>query len=522
MRTLLLEQFEHVLTGPPERAVSLELADIQSFVLYPVGFPFARFAFFRVGAGAGGRSFVGAIADLVSNASLPQFRDGKPVPKPSEVSIAFTYDGLAALEVPQRSLRSFPVEFAQGMRARAREYLIDRGASDPDGWEEVWRTDAVHVWVSMQAVQPDELERLQAFVLNCAKANGVELVGLQESAALQTTPGGGFTSKEHFGYTDGISDPEIDGSGWPGIRGRGKWDEKRNDWVPLAPGEFVLGYRDEAGELAKGPVPVGLGRNGTFMVYRKLHQNIGKFRRFLRSEGAAFPGGPEFLAAKLMGRWRNGTPLMASPDPLPNGGSLPEVPQPALADFRYGDDAEGGRCPMGAHIRRANPRDSLGFHGVLVDQRRIVRRGVPYGEWIPEDTPLEQVDALDQFDEGSGAGSKGNDPQSSRHGAIFMVINASIERQFEFVQREWMNYGNDFRQGNDRDPIAGTRTGYDRMVIQGSVHPRTNEREDAIEIRAPHICRGLEQFVVTRGGAYFFMPGLTALRLLAAGRIESV
>ncbi|MEP6690182.1 MAG: dyp-type peroxidase [Gemmatimonadaceae bacterium] len=501
MRTLLLECVDQLLTDQSERPVTLDLSDIQSFVLYPVGFPYARFSFFHVGDSLGGRAFVGALAELVSNASLPEFRDGKPVPKPREVSVAFTYRGLAALGVPDHSLHSFPHDFTQGMRARARELLVDRGASDPDGWEAVWREEQVHVWVAVQANDAGELARIQAALLEHARANGVELLGVQESGALVTRPGGDFTSKEHFGYTDGIGDPDIAGSGWPSIRGRGKWDEEKKDWVPLAPGEFVLGYRDEAGELPRAPVPIGLARNGTFMVYRKLHQNVAAFRRFLANEGEQFDGGPEFLAAKLMGRWRNGTPLIAAPDPPPVGAPLPEVAAEALADFRYGEDKEGGRCPMGAHIRRANPRDSLGFHGVLVDQRRIVRRGVPYGPWIPEETPLEEVERLDHFDA----------TEPSRHGVIFMALNASIERQFEFVQREWMNYGNDFRQGNDRDPITGARDGHDRMVIQGHA---------GAEVRAPHVCRGLEQFAVTRGGAYFFIPGLTALRLIADGRLE--
>lgn len=511
MRTLILDCIEHLHAGQAEREITLDLPDIQSFILYPVGFPHARFSFFHIDDAARGRRFVDAVAELVSDATLPQFVDGKPVPKPFEVSVAFTYRGLAALDVPEHSLHSFPSEFAQGMRARAGEFLADRGANDPAGWEQMWRGDRVHVWVAVQANTLDDLARLQGRVLECGRANGVELLEVQESQALVTKPGGDFTSKEHFGYTDGIGDPEIAGSGWPRIRGRGKWDEKKKEWIPLAAGEFVLGYRDEAGELPRAPLPVGLGRNGSFMVYRKLHQNVANFRAFIQGEGEKFAGGPEFLAAKLMGRWRNGTPLVAAPDPPPPGAPLPEVPQSELTNFRYDQDKEGGRCPMGSHIRRANPRDSLGFHGVLVDQRRIVRRGVPYGTWIPESTPLDEVARLDHFD----------DEHPSRHGVVFMAINANIERQFEFVQREWMNYGNDFRQGNDRDPITGAGDVENRMVIQGSVEKQMRDGREVTEVRSPHICRGLEQFAVTRGGAYFFLPGLTALRLIAAGRLET-
>jgi Dyp-type peroxidase family len=511
MRTLILDSIEQLHLSQHERTVTLDLPDIQSFILYPVGFPYARFSFFSISDSAGGRAFVGAVADMVSDATLPAFIGGKPVPKPHEISVAFTYGGLAALEVPDHSLRSFPPEFAQGMRARAREFLADRGANDPAHWESLWRSDRVHVWTAVQANEMAELERLQGRVIELARANGVEIIVAQESAALETTPGAGFTSKEHFGYTDGIGDPDIAGSGWPRIRGRGKWDEKQNDWVPLAAGEFVLGYRDEAGELPRAPLPIGLSRNGSFMVYRKLHQNVAAFRAFIRDEGDKFSGGSEYLAAKLMGRWRNGTPLLAAPDAPTAGAPLPEVAPSELTNFRYSNDPEGARCPMGAHVRRANPRDSLGFHGVLVDQRRIVRRGMPYGAWIPESTPLDEVAILDRVD----------DDHPSQHGVIFMAVNASIERQFEFVQREWMNYGNDFRQGNDRDPITGTRDTPGRMVIQGSVETRSVNGRVTTTVRPPHVCRGLEQFAVTRGGAYFFLPSLTALRLIAAGRIES-
>jgi deferrochelatase/peroxidase EfeB len=153
---------------------------------------------------------------------------------------------------------------------------------------------------------------------------------------------------------------------------------------------------------------------------------------------------------------------------------------------------------MGAHIRRVNPRDSLGFNGVLVDRRRIIRRGLPYGTWIPETTPLDQVEASDHFD----------DANPSQHGVIFMALGASIERQFEFIQREWMNYGNDFRQGNDRDPLLGNRDGEARAIIQGD------------ERTPPHVCRSLPQFITTRGGEYFFVPGLNALRLIGEGFVE--
>ena len=230
------------------------------------------------------------------------------------------------------------------------------------------------------------------------------------------------------------------------------------------------------------------------------------FRRWLRAEGARYAGGPELLAAKLVGRFRDGTPLALSPD-RPYGTTLEERLDPKslgrLTDFTYGNDKEGTGCPMSSHTRRMNPRDSLGFDGVLVNRRRIIRRGVPYGEWVPEDLPPDQAEELDRYDA----------RRESSHGVIFVALNANLERQFEFVQREWVNYGNDFRQGNDRDPLLGNRDGEDRLVIQGDA--------SGAEPRPPRVYTGLPQFVTTRGGAYFFIPGLTALRMIGAGAIET-
>src|SRR5581483_428376 len=193
---------------------------------------------------------------------------------------------------------------------------------------------------------------------------------------------------------------------------------------------------DEAGEMPVAPMPVGLSRNGTFLAYRKLHEHVARFRRWLAAEGERFPGGRELLAAKIVGRFRDGTPLELSDTPYTDADAVRGDPEHVhrFTDFTYGNDLNGSRCPMGAHIRRVNPRDSLGFNGVLVDRRRIVRRGLPYGTWIPENTPLDTVADLDRFDQ----------EHESEHGVIFMALCSSLERQFEFVQREWMNYGNDF------------------------------------------------------------------------------
>lgn len=508
-------------TNPPFNAptsshLELDVQDIQNFVLNPVAFPFARYCFFTFGNAAGGRAFIGELAGMVTDAVHHCHDSGQPITeeKPLEISVALSFDGLRALEVPARTLASFPLDFIQGMRARAHDVLVDRGESDPANWEPMWLDGSVHAWVAIQHVWPKGVTRAVAqtkrdevhdIILEIASRHGVTQRAYQDAGALIVDASGKPTDREHFGYSDGIGNPDIRGSGWPSPPGSGK-RTSAGTWEPIAPGEFVLGHEDEAGEMPIAPLPVGLSRNGTFLVYRKLHENVGRYRKWLAQEGPRYPGGTELLAAKLIGRFSDGTPLATWPD-APLGVTAADREKPdftsKLTDFTYGGDPEGSKCPMGAHIRRMNPRDSLGFDGVLVNRRRIIRRGLPYGDWVPDSTPLDEVDRLDDY----------SAELPSQHGVVFMALNASIERQFEFVQREWMNYGNDFRQGNDRDPLLGNREGESRFVVQGEIKGDT--------VTPMHVCRGLPQFITVRGGEYFFVPSLTALGMIAAGALET-
>ena len=222
------------------------------------------------------------------------------------------------------------------------------------------------------------------------------------------------------------------------------------------------------------------------MVYRKLHQNVATFRNYVEEQGRLYPGGKEKLASKFMGRWRDGTPVELSPD----------HPDPALVaddnrntNFTYGNDLSGQRCPIGAHIRRGNPRDAFGFNGELVNRRRIMRRGMPYGKYVPEDQPVRDED---------------------EHGIIFIALNASLFRQFEFIQQQWIEYGNDLHQGNDKDPVIGNHEGKGKFVVQGTADPQN----------PPLLCAHEPNFVELRGGDYFFVPSLTALQMMASGTVD--
>jgi Dyp-type peroxidase family len=455
----------------------LDATDIQGFALRGYNFPFARFLFFTISNQSQGQKCVGQLIDYLTTGE--RWDQGKPQ---TAVNLAFTFKGLVALGLPAASLLSFPVEFAQGMQARA-GILSDTGRNSPQHWDAMWHGE-VHVWLAVHALTPQALDQQCADLLAVIQAAAaMAQTGSQDAAALNI--GGKVSPKEHFGYTDGFGNPEFLGVEKDRQPGQGKLDANGN-WAPLATGELLLGYADEAGELPVAPIPHLLANNGTFMVYRKLHQNVASFRRYLNEKSQLYPGGKEKLAAKFVGRWRDGTPLELSPD----------RPDPAIVadksrnvNFTYGKDATGALCPFAAHIRRTNPRDAFGFHGKLIDRRRISRRGMVYGPYVPEDQEVRD---------------------DAEHGVVFMALNASLFRQFEFVQQQWIEYGNDARQGNDKDALLGNHEDGGKFMIQGTHDPGN----------PPFVCGGLPNFVELRGGDYFFIPSITALRLIATNSVD--
>ena len=240
----------------------------------------------------------------------------------------------------------------------------------------------------------------------------------------------------------------------------------------IKPGEFVLGYPDESGFIPTLPQPEWLSRNGSFLAYRRLYEDVASFREFLRGQ-APTPEEQELLAAKLMGRWRSGAPLVLAPrqdDP-----ELAVDPQ-RNNDFNYAQmDPQGLACPVGAHVRRVNPRDTVNN----LQRRRLIRVGLPYGPLLPNEAPDDGVD----------------------RGLGLFFGCANLSRQFEFVQKEWINAPKFQALAHDKDPIVGNHDGTYNMTIQKRPIKKT--------------LRGLPRFTIVKGGAYFFLPGLQALRLLA-------
>jgi Dyp-type peroxidase family len=380
------------------------------------------------------------------------------------VTIAFTWNGLQALGLDEASLATFPDEFRQGMAARS-EIIGDTGANAPEHWVGGLASPDLHGIVILFAKDSAEYERcVSEHDKLVAACPGVEVLSVLD---LQAVPPLNYPH-DHFGYRDRLSEPVIEGSGLEPTPGSG---------APLKPGEFLLGYPDEYGVIADRPQPEVLARNGSYMAYRRLQEHVGAFRNFLRQHGKT-PEEQELIAAKLMGRWRSGAPLVLAPD----------KDDPALGadmqrnnDFNYKEmDPHGYAVPLGAHVRRMNPRDTA--HNM--NRRRMIRRGAPYGPHLPE-----------------GAAEDG-----AERGIAAFVICASLIRQFEFAQNVWINDRNFNELGNERDPIIGDQDGTLEFKI-----PKRPIRKKIM---------GLPAFTTVRGGAYFFLPGLRALRYLSALKPE--
>ena len=317
------------------------------------------------GEPAAAREWFAGLLDHVTTAA--PWRDGKPL---TTLNVALTAAGLRALGVSEEVVGSFAVEFRAGMSARAK-VLGDGGPSSPDKWEAGLGTGDAHVLLTINAQETKDHRRALAKMKAAMKGfDGVEVVFQQDAELLEG-------AREHFGFADGFAQPAIAGATDEKAAGGGI-PEKDGRWRALAPGEFVLGYPDEDTLVDRArrlpPAPDDpLGANGTYMVWRKLYQDVALWRRTIARAGERY-GDPERLAAKVVGRWPNGAPLSTQPNGP--GGEF-DAAAPGANDFRYGDDLAGLRCPLGAHIRRSNPRDALGNEGTLSMRHRMIRRGMP-------------------------------------------------------------------------------------------------------------------------------------------------
>jgi deferrochelatase/peroxidase EfeB len=437
----------------------LELEDVQHYLLTRPHATIAQYNFITFQNADAARNWVGALSDIVGNV--------KTVMAASEtdmrwVSLAFTFNGLRKLGVDEASLATFPEPFMQGMAARA-QMLGDTGRNHPDNWEDKITSENLHAVVILFARDKQERERCIKRHDEYLQAHpGVETLS---SLLLEAVPPFDYVH-EHFGYRDRLTTPVIEGMAIEASPG---------SHAPSKAGEFFLGYPDESGVIPLQPQPEILSKNGSFLAYRKMREHVGAFRDFLKANGKTVEE-QELVAAKLMGRWRKtGAPLVLCPDKDDRELGFDDKRN---NNFDYEKmDPHGYACPMGSHIRRMNVRDNRVSR--IMNRRLIIRRGGTYGPYLPDDVP----------DDGANRGI-----------AVFAGC-ADLARQFEFLISVWAN-DREFLELNEKDPFAGSIDGPFEMTV-----PKRPIKKKL---------KGLNAFTTVTGGAYFFMPGIRALKYLSS------
>jgi Dyp-type peroxidase family len=494
---------------PPMTPSNVDYGDVQGVVRFGYkAMKQAAYVLVRVRNVAAARSWL-------RSAPVTSAVERKPPPS-TAMQVAFTAAGLKALGVSESLLAAFSPEFLSGMIEDSRSRRLgDVGINAPSRWE--WGGSAnVPQLVVMFFAEPGHLGAFMQSATGEAWNEAFETLRRLETADLR-----GF---EPFGFADGISQPQLD------------WSQQRDTSAPqidytnvVALGEVLLGYRNEYGKYTDrplvdaGPGSAGLlaaddapekrdvGRNGTYLVMRQLQQDVRGFWQFVSRQAGGNLAEADTLAAAMVGRTKDGDPLVPMQhQAIPGIESQPEVVR--QNQFTFNSDPAGVRCPFGAHVRRANPRNpdypgrpasglarliaNLGFgpKGFREDLmspvrlHRILRRGRAYGPG------LSPSDAL--------APAPVDDPQRGLH---FICLNANISRQFEFLQNAWIVNTKFSGMTGESDPLLGNRHAVPGCQMAADFNM---SQEGGLRRRVSH----LPQFVTVRGGAYFFLPSLRALR----------
>jgi Dyp-type peroxidase family len=491
------------------------LADIQGFVTTGYGhLPLARYVLLHISEGTRAQQYLAQLLPRVTTAAPWPTVHGETLKPASAVNVAFTAAGLTAIGLPDRVRCTFAPEFLDGIATHERSAILgDTEDSAPDRWEFGGSIHpALHAILIVHAASAMDLDR------ECSMHRELVSKALGAITELPDARQSGYrppSGHEPFGFHDGIAQPSI-----RGITG---------DGVPT--GEFILGYENHYGLIPAGPVVADdlegsallprlanpyyessrvrdLGVNGSYVVYRKLQQDVGGFWQFMQREAVRTTGRVDaarmiWLASRMMGRWPSGAPLVMAA----------ERDEPRLRDrndFLYDNDVDGFACPLGAHVRRTNPRAVLKPYGIaeslsMSEAHRLLRRGRVFGP------PLFDAAALQDAEDSTAAKALIDlaDDGVAR-GIHFFCVNASIKSQFEFVQQTWCNNPRFGGLTVNKDPITGDNA-------------RSGEPVSHMEIPCrpcAHRTAALPRFVTVKGGAYLFMPSITALRFLSAFRTE--
>lgn len=492
----------------------LETHDIQGILLSGyLHLPHSSYLFLHLNDAAAAKAWLAEIIPSVTSAKYPVGPDGRAIDPAWALNIAFTAPGIEALGY---SAETFSQEFREGISYKNTDdtndaddtddeegtrskRLGDTGPNSPRRWElggsQTPPEQTIHICLIVQTTTQEELNLRCETQRSLLTAHGLKVV--QEELGYLPIDDG----VEHFGFADAISEPDLVGSP----------KRVRDAQSCVQPGEFILGYQNEYSRLPATPTvapeqdmhnnlqveahspdpehpdqvpPKDLGRNGTYMVFRKLHQDVAQWRRYFIENFS--PEQRELTEAKFIGRWPSGAPLVRYPDADPFTGDV--TGQGRVNDFNYAaTDPAGLRCPIGAHIRRVNPRDSLEDDPAesikSVNRHRLLRRGALYGKKLPSGT---------------------TEDDGTPRGVLFLGLNSDLKRQFEFVQQTWIQRSKFNGLYDETDPVLGNHgdgSGLNNLTIQNNpVRQRLT---------------GLPQFVTVKGGAYLFLPGISALCFFA-------
>jgi Dyp-type peroxidase family len=470
-----------------ERAI--ELDEIQGNILAGFNKDHASFLLFELPAPRAARRWLAEIVDEVATTKeVKAFNDlfrqvrarhhERETIKATWMNLAFTFTGLMALGVDEDDLRQLPVEYREGMRARATE-IGDNGDNAPANWPANLGRSRIDVVMIVAADSgADRNDEVAHFARHAAR-HDLRLVYQQDGMTRRDAPG-----HEHFGFKDGVSQPGIAGFTDDPIPGQ--------DLV--AAGEFVLGYPRQAappGQPPAGPSPQPAWlENGSYLVFRRLTQDVAGFQDFIRQTASTEHLSEDLLGAKLVGRYRSGAPLEgarnSAVDPADADPSV--VDDAHINDFDYQEnDPDGAYVPRAAHIRKTYPRDQRPPGEDEAQRRRIIRRGIPFGQ---------------SFHRGGRPHSPFAADAAFPHdrGLCFACYQRSIADQFELIQSSWVN----------ADSVPQPADGVDAIISQAA-----DRRQIAIPGTPRTPLRLARQWVRTTGGEYFFAPSITALHQLA-------
>lgn len=487
--------------APKTQPDAVDLEDIQGIVYSGWGdHEYAGYLFATLGTNAiRSRAWLAAIRAQVSSAAVKRDAPGE------RINVALSPRGLEKLGVPAQTIEALPLEAKKGMASRARILRDD----DPSEWE-LGRDNELDALVMVFARSPEERAVLMKVHRDMLEASGATVRPDELSHHLE--------GKEHFGFKDGISQPFLLGK-----QARPKphkvhtaGDDTAAPSLdrPVPTGEILLGYVNAYGQIPASPKwgRTDLGRNGTYLVFRKLQQHVDRFWGYVSDRAKELePDDPEaakqlteMLAAKMVGRWKSGVSLVQAPnydvnkhiddkshvDAMKHADDKKRIPDEDINRFDYKEiDPDGLRCPISSHVRRANPRDARGGDAKdskkVVERHRILRRGRSYG------TPLSDEYALDGRDDGKP------------RGLYFICLQASIARGFEFIQQTWLSNPGFNGLFCELDPIMGNGDGTSDVTIPMS----------PVRLRLPKV----PSVVTVKGGGYFFLPSLNALTRIAAG-----